>query len=239
MENGSIAKPFDANTHGMIVLGKKLENPYSLKNMRKAYANLKKLKSAAFESMGELTIQATDLYIRTLPNSEETYDLLESVAGVELYDYPLDYEILVQGDYYHDPTIPEDLYTWQYFAVKITYTLPQSIDCEILDSLYIPEDDALLKSGNPQARQFLEELEDEALRITGNLPENGLKSSSATQWNPSGTIRVWDDVLNRFIPLQGVKARARRWFTTHVGYTDANGQFATSGFRYDANYSIA
>ncbi len=41
------------------------------------------------------------------------------------------------------------------------------------------------------------------------------------------------------IPVAGVKVRARRWFTTHTGYTDSNGNFSCNGtFERDANYSI-
>ncbi len=41
------------------------------------------------------------------------------------------------------------------------------------------------------------------------------------------------------IPLEGVTVRARSWFTTHEGMTDANGNFTCDGtFSSDANYSI-
>ncbi|WP_139279577.1 hypothetical protein [Tangfeifania diversioriginum] len=44
---------------------------------------------------------------------------------------------------------------------------------------------------------------------------------------------------SHFIPLEGITVRARRWFTTHEGMTDANGDFTCDGtFVRDANYSI-
>ncbi len=44
---------------------------------------------------------------------------------------------------------------------------------------------------------------------------------------------------SHFIPLEGVEVRANRWFTTHTGYTDINGNFTCDGtFVRDANYSI-
>lgn len=44
---------------------------------------------------------------------------------------------------------------------------------------------------------------------------------------------------SHFIPLEGITVRARRWFTTHEGMTDANGNFTCDGiFVRDANYSI-
>ena len=59
-----------------------------------------------------------------------------------------------------------------------------------------------------------------------------------SRWNPSGTIKLWDDRLNKYHPMQGVRVRARRWFTTKTGITDSNGYFKTGSFRRPANYSI-
>lgn len=42
-----------------------------------------------------------------------------------------------------------------------------------------------------------------------------------------------------YIPVEGVLVRATRWFTTHKGYTDSNGNYTCDGtFIYDATYSI-
>ena len=44
---------------------------------------------------------------------------------------------------------------------------------------------------------------------------------------------------SHLIALKGATVRARRWFTTHKGITDANGTFVCDGtFSRDANYSI-
>ncbi|MGM0532822.1 MAG: hypothetical protein ACQER7_15855, partial [Bacteroidota bacterium] len=93
---------------------------------------------------------------------------------------------------------------------------------------------------------FYENLEDEALRITNNLgddedQEGELKGlfSRKSKWRPAGRIRVWDDISSDYVPVQGVKVRARRWFTTHKGKTKSNGRFSCDGrFRRKANYSI-
>ena len=83
------------------------------------------------------------------------------------------------------------------------------------------------------------------MRITNNLDENSLGKSSVTskisasEWRPARTIKVWDDVLNIYIGVEGVKVRARRWFTTHTGIANADGYYSCDGrFRRDANYSI-
>lgn len=42
-----------------------------------------------------------------------------------------------------------------------------------------------------------------------------------------------------YFGFEGIKVRARRWFTTHTGITDANGNYSCNGhFRRPANYSF-
>ena len=57
-------------TDGMMVLCEKLENPYSIVNMEKAYADLIKTRAA-----GDFKIETTDLYVRFLP--KDSVELLE------------------------------------------------------------------------------------------------------------------------------------------------------------------
>lgn len=61
----------------------------------------------------------------------------------------------------------------------------------------------------------------------------------ASSWRPAGRIRVWDDVVSNYVPMEGVEVRARRWFTTHIGKTNSQGYYSCDGtFKRDANYSI-
>ena len=85
------------------VLGGKLENPYSVDNMRKAYAN----KRASVINFPKMDIRANHLYVRFLPKNEEELEKLYAHESEDfiLFDHPLDYEIAEQGNFYHDPTI--------------------------------------------------------------------------------------------------------------------------------------
>ena len=95
---------------------------------------------------------------------------------------------------------------------------------------------------------IIDMLVDRALSITGNLDSNSgtttqsvanTNSSSNESWTPGGRITVYDDIVGSQIPLEGAKVLARRWFITHVGYTDANGNFTCNGtFKKPANYCI-
>jgi len=128
-----------------IVLGKKLENPYSVANMKRAYAELKKeyAEKNGGDSLEDINIYTTNLYVRFLPANIDEYDTLVSDTTLELFDHPLDYEISGEGSYYHDPDLPADQITWQYCAPKVDHELPD-IEREIIEELYLPLEDTLL-----------------------------------------------------------------------------------------------
>ena len=90
-----------ALSHGMIELGEQLEDPYSVENMREALAALYPTRA------GEIPVSTTDLYVRFLPADEEQYARLLAL-DLRLMDHPVDYRIVREGDYYHDPEISED-----------------------------------------------------------------------------------------------------------------------------------
>lgn len=184
------------------------------------------------------------------------------------YDYPLDVEIIEAGDFYHDPSLPLDQPTYQYASVSVDASLPTEIEStqEIIDpvseqpiiktvvkplrtlveeELFIPDDGSFMASQRNQNlnQEFINDLVYEAYRITDNLDDlpNGVENgrSDALNWRPGGQIRVWDDKLNSWVGVQGIDVRARRWFTTHPGRTNANGEYVCKGtFLNPANYSI-
>lgn len=77
----------------------------------------------------------THLYVRFLPADAQQYRLLGDRDDLELFDFPLDWEIIESGDYYHDPTIPEDQFTWQYAVVEPDFEFPAGIQYEVLEEI--------------------------------------------------------------------------------------------------------
>ncbi len=223
--------------NGAIVLGQKLENPYSIENMVQAYQNL----TAGLRTTAEAP-SATHYYVRFDPRTEEKLDLLKDDQTLELFSYPLDYEIIEGGDYYHDPQISQDKVTYQYAAVPVDYKFT-NVPYQILEELYLPEISSGSGSGG-RSDNFANALEDEALRITGNLDTiektDALAKKKFSKWNPDGHIMVWDNTagINRYVPVVGAKVRARRWYRVEKAITDANGYFRTASFRRPVNYSI-
>lgn len=85
------------NSDRAIVLGNIVDDPYKLKNMQAAYDNINDGTAPI------TTIKANYRYVRILPTNKEQLQAIESDTTLVLFDYPLHYEILVYGTYYHDP----------------------------------------------------------------------------------------------------------------------------------------
>lgn len=225
-------------TDGQIRLGKQLENPYSVENMQKAWDNIAipTMRSAMSE------VPTTHLYLKFKPQDEEQLSILKNDTSIIWYDYPLDYEMLEEGgSYYHDPEVPLDQPTYQYTAVSVDHPLPQGVEYELLANLYIPEEQE--SGARLQQQEWIDQLVDEALLITDNLEPTTRDSRGITarrkRWRPAGTMKVWDDNYNKYVPIKYLKVNARRWFTTYTGITNSSGYYSCNGtFKRKANYSL-
>lgn len=246
-----IDKPtFTADTDN-ITLGAHLQNPYSLTNMRRAYDSMSsELIDAGIESDD---IKTTHFYVKFKPDSEEELQSIkESYANFDIYEYPLDYELSGRVSY-HDPEIPDSLPTYQYASIDSlswnTIPVPQNVEFEILERLFIPDEDiddsniSVQSRGTTSYSDAIEALVNRSMLLTGNLEEediaeNGTMASSS-KWYPSGRITAYDDIVDGQIPLEGVKVRVRQWFTTSTTTTDANGYFTIpKSFKNKVNYLI-
>ncbi len=117
------------------VLGVQLTNPYLIPNMQQAYADL---------GLSTAYAVVNNLYVRFLPSNVDQLATLDSIMdaqGLELFDTPVDYQVLYEGDYYQDPSIPDSMITWQYAVVPPSFQFPAEIQHETLASIHIPGDD--------------------------------------------------------------------------------------------------
>lgn len=239
-------------TDGLMVLGEKLENPYSIENMQKAYADLIKTKAA-----GDFKIETTDLYVRFLPKDSTELLMLQSDTLLELFDYPLDYDIEVEGTYYHDPSIPEGEITWLYTTVKPDYKFPP-VRYEILEKCFIPNEDDLddewIDDGiddsadgpdtRADQRSFADLLEQKAFENAGLISkfEKKINEPETRSWKrkrPTGTLKVYDTYLRRDVPLKGVKVRCHTVVKWSTAFTNENGYYSMgSKFRLGPHYAV-
>ncbi len=127
-----------------IILGKRLNNPFSIENMQAALDSLKahtdQLEGCmkAPNLINEIVVSTTDLYIRLLPENDMQYRTLMNDKTLTLFDFPLDYNIEQNGDYYHDPTVTGN-YTWLYTRVAKDYQPPKDIKYEVISELFLYE----------------------------------------------------------------------------------------------------
>ena len=218
--------------HEMIVLGRQLDDPYSVDNMSRALAAVYPTKA------DRIVLSPTHYYVRFLPADQSQYDRLESL-GVEMLDHPMDYEIVREGDWYHDPGIPEGEITWQYAAVPKTFVFPQDIPHEVLESCYIP-DDALRVKGEADDFDWAA-VEREAFRLTGNeallLDADGTKGSGAA---PAGRITIVDDGKDGAPEgVRGVRVACNCFVKTARAYTDSDGCYRmTTTFSSKPRYRL-
>lgn len=212
----------------------RLENPYSVTNMKKALESLKnKTSKGPDNAYAAVNIRPTHLYVKFIPRNEAELSAVKRDTLIELYEHPLDVEDWVIQTYFTYDTAsnrPPELWA----AVKVGHRLPRGCPSQILERLYIPDE----MKHNPRGKNttvshpFADELVEESFRLTGN-PLNKT-TAKAAKWRPSGSIYT-----NYIVPIQGIKVRARRWFTTHTGYTNYYGDFICDGtFTRAANYSL-
>lgn len=204
-------------SHGMIVLGEQLEDPYSVENMTKALEKLYPTKA------GRIPLPSTNLYVRFLPRDDEQMKILESM-GMPLLDHPVDFEILKEGDYYHDPAIDEEAITWQYAVVDKDFEFPEGISYEILDNCYIPTDTPGTKADGIDWKA----VEAESFRLTGNagMLKSGAASGSGV---PKGRITVLDEIYSpEPVGVSGVRVSCNVFVKFDECYTDADGYYEMS-----------
>ena len=205
-------------SHEQIVLGNQLEDPYSLETMQNALQVLYPTTKAGSERL-----EVTDYYVRFLPVNETQFKLLK-LMEVNLLDHPLDYEIIREGDYYHDPSIAAEDITWQYAVVPAGFQFPQDIRYEILDRCFIPDNTA---TKSPDIDWTA--VEREAYRLSGNekmlLPAT--KAGEEQDGRPRGSIVIVDDNYNGGEPIgvSGVMVSVNSFVKFSTAYTDPSGNY--------------
>ena len=200
-------------SHEKIVLGARLENPYKTENITKALSALYPTKA------DRVQVRTTDLYVRFLPEDEQQLALLE---GLRLTDHPLDYEILEDGDWYHDPEVADDKMTWQYAVVPHDYVFPE-IEYEIIDECHISENDSGTRSGDDIDWEAVER---HSYLMTGNegflIPD-----TKAEKVSPSGRITIVDEKAGdgKSAGVKGVRVSCNSFVRFAHAYTDDEGYY--------------
>jgi hypothetical protein len=73
-----------------------------------------------------------------LQTAVDAFNGLENEAAEHdpyLFNYPLHYEVIQQGIYYHDPTIPSNQPTYHYAVLPPNFSLPSGVTVDVLADL--------------------------------------------------------------------------------------------------------
>jgi hypothetical protein len=245
-------------------LGTKLENPYSVKNMKRALdsvkANMKASKTSKISSsLSDFDIETSHLYVKIEPKDATQETLLKRDTTQAFFDYPLDYEFPKEVSEQIGTKNKDSISTY-YVAVPKGYVFPKGMKTEVLEELYIPEQDPYFdnitetgkvsKTAINSKEDLLGNLLIAAYSLTHNEKQLGIESSSTSKtnktawwifgkkWRPSGRITMYDNTIGKEIPVEGAQVLIRQWFTVDSGITDANGNFSTGTVRGKAKYIL-
>lgn len=222
---------YETVEHGMIQLGEKLDDPYTLENMRNALTKVYPTKA------DRLDISVTDLYARFLPKDEAELKALQEL-GLYLMDHPMDYRIVKEGDYYQDPEVGEEAITWQYAVVPHDFSFPEGIRYEVLDECYIAEHDPVTRAASDIDWNLVER---EAFRLTGNEGMLSEETKGGGAVAPAGRITIEDPGFSGGKPfgVAGVKVAANIFVKIATTYTDRDGYYRMgTTFRGDPRYRL-
>lgn len=230
-----------AATHDKAAVGTMRSNPYSVTNMRKAYAALYSTRTEFEESELEDIIPVTDLYVRFLPKDMEDFSILEA-RGVTLIDSPLvSYEAEEESCEEAEEESAGGLITWQYAVVPNGFVFPDDIEYQILDECFIPEDggsaeeedscadDGELGYFDTRSISSVDwtALERRAFECSGN--GELLEPETRAKVKPSGKITISDTGMkNKNVGVAGVKVIANVFVKVSTTFTDASGNYAFS-----------
>ncbi len=109
------------------VLGDKIENPYSIKNLLIALDSL-----CGHQDSVRANIATSHKSVKFSPNSYEELKLLVSDSTFSLYDFPYDYQVIEMGDFFIDPQEADGIPSF-YSMVEIDQQISSDLNFEYLE----------------------------------------------------------------------------------------------------------
>ena len=167
-----------AFSEGQSVLGDPIEIPYTIDNLKTALEQLPPETKAA---INEEDFAPTHYYVRFHPKDIPELDLLINISPrIILSETPLDREVVVGGTYYHDPSLPEDMPTYQYSTLSVnrwkeladTLSVEHEILLEAFMPDYLDEKDGTKADQEELMSPEMEALMRKAYEITGHEYES-------------------------------------------------------------------
>lgn len=229
-------------SEGQTVLGKTIEIPYTIENLLKALDQLPPETKAAIR---EEDFAPTHYYVRFHPKNIQELDLLINITPrIILSETPLDREVVMGGTYYHDPSLPEDMPTYQYSTLSIERwneladTL--SVEHEILLRAYMPDycDEEKETKANHvlEMSAEMEALMRKAYEMTGHEYE-APAATKGSSWHPYGHIKAYDNFAG-YVPINKVRVRGTHLLKVKETLTDSSGYFYLDSFNNSVSLKV-
>jgi hypothetical protein len=195
-------------------------------------------------SDSNVTLDATDLYVRVMPQDSTQLETLEELYDLDLFDYPLDLDI-PDGEEYIDPTISEGEFGWYYTTIKPDFEFPEDIVYEIIRELYIPEDDEIIEVGDLETRAENPQdiiVEEAAFEMLGYDVGLETRSGGGGGQRAQGYVTVLDHTGTE-VPVVGIRVKVnshtkidKEVYTNASGFYQTNKKFWQQNLQYTLVY---
>ncbi len=226
-----------------LILGKQLENPYSLENMQEAMDII--LKSSQKGSLSARTngkpLQATHHYVVFIPENKQHLEILGDVVASRKFvtrDFPMDYEIVQYGEKYVDKRAKSPQLPVLYASIPVGVQMP-NVPYQKLQDLYLTDRDndpeqllefsalylakALPIESSPHAKP-LSEVYSKTLQEHLNDNKQAIFAIFRKSYYPEGTVRV-QRTDGHYQGLANAEIEIYNWFFNAFCHTDSNGKF--------------
>ncbi len=218
-------------------IGRKIQNPFEIDNVRLAFNQLDQATKAG---LSEEEIKPTHHYVAFTPSNDEELAAVQSIDEnqIIIHYYPLDYEVS-DGIITPDERFMINGYSFYWAYVPVGYDL-STINCPYImyyDIVALDDEIVTTKAGSKLSLPVIEALINKAYSLSGN----GLNPIIQTKADvhPSGFVKFYDTDYQSFRPVDGFKVRAVRG--THQCWMncDASGYFYSSDtFKYSFQYEF-
>lgn len=147
------------------------------------------------------------IYFRIRTDDYEKFGQIENILG-ELQTIPLDYEVEEGGCVNPENEGTETYSTWFYAMkpIEVFEELKAFGEIEEISRMYLSEEDL---------EAFSADESDSARFLWSNY-----KSVK-----PTGYVKVYDEILKEYVPVEGVKVTVSQWCHVKSVYTDENGYY--------------
>lgn len=238
----NISKESDVPQGDQLILGDRMENPFSVKNMNVALQILRDHEQEderianALKSAPE-SIEKTHSYMQFFPSNDSHLEIMLQMIDndeITVSAYPMDYQIIQFGEEYTDPETTNVNYPVFYASIPINISTPNIPSQEIAD-LYLSKQDSAFENLLEDTSRYL--VNDpgilEAMNIEGNkfsIFGAILKLLGLAKYTPKGNIQVYDTSKAGYVPFKNAQLSISFTmfpFKTYKFNTDGNGNYVS------------